>query len=204
MSRVEIIGRIVKPILFGICLLPLVVLLFSDLGANPVEALTHATGDWALRFLLITLAINPLRRVSGWGDLVRLRRMLGLYAFFYACLHVVIYAGLDRGLQWERIWDDVLKRPYITVGFSVFVMLIPLALTSTNGMMRRLGGRRWRRLHRLVYPAAVGAVLHFLWLVKADLREPLIYFALLLLLLTARLLPWWRKRFALRATAPTI
>lgn len=204
MSRVEIIGRIVKPILFGICLLPLVVLLFSDLGANPVEALTHATGDWALRFLLITLAINPLRRVSGWGDLVRLRRMLGLYAFFYACLHVVIYAGLDRGLQWERIWDDVLKRPYITVGFSVFVMLIPLALTSTNGMMRRLGGRRWRRLHRLVYPAAVGAVLHFLWLVKADLREPLIYFALLLLLFTARLLPWWRKRFALRATAPTI
>lgn len=204
MSRVEIIGRIVKPILFGICLLPLVVLLFSDLGANPVEALTHATGDWALRFLLITLAINPLRRVSGWGDLVRLRRILGLYAFFYACLHVVIYAGLDRGLQWERIWDDVLKRPYITVGFSVFVMLIPLALTSTNGMMRRLGGRRWRRLHRLVYPAAVGAVLHFLWLVKADLREPLIYFALLLLLFTARLLPWWRKRFALRATAPTI
>jgi sulfoxide reductase heme-binding subunit YedZ len=204
MSRVEIIGRIVKPILFGICLLPLVVLLFSDPGANPIEALTHATGDWALRFLLITLAINPLRRVSGWGDLVRLRRMLGLYAFFYACLHVVIYAGLDRGLQWERIWDDVLKRPYITVGFSVFVMLIPLALTSTNGMMRRLGGRRWRRLHRLVYPAAVGAVLHFLWLVKADLREPLIYFALLLLLFTARLLPWWRKRFALRATAPTI
>jgi len=204
MSRVEIIGRIVKPLLFGICLLPLVVLLFSDLGANPVEALTHATGDWALRFLLITLAINPLRRVSGWGDLVRLRRMLGLYAFFYACLHVVIYAGLDLGLQWERIWDDVLKRPYITVGFSVFVMLIPLALTSTNGMMRRLGGRRWRRLHRLVYPAAVGAVLHFLWLVKADLREPLMYFALLLLLFTARLLPWWRKRFALRATAPTI
>ncbi len=143
MSRVEIIGRIVKPLLFGICLLPLVVLLFSDLGANPVEALTHATGDWALRFLLITLAINPLRRVSGWGDLVRLRRMLGLYAFFYACLHVFIYAGLDLGLQWERIWDDVLKRPYITVGFSVFVMLIPLALTSTNGMMRRLGGRRW-------------------------------------------------------------
>ena len=204
MSRVEIIGRIVKPILFGICLLPLVVLLFSDLGANPVEALTHATGDWALRFLLITLAINPLRRVSGWGDLVRLRRMLGLYAFFYACLHVVIYAVLDLGLQWERIWDDVLKRPYITVGLSVFVMLIPLAITSTNGMMRRLGGRRWRRLHRLVYPAAVGAVLHFLWLVKADLREPLMYFALLLLLFTARLLPWWRKRFALRATAPTI
>lgn len=204
MSRVEFIGRIVKPLLFGICLLPLVVLLFSDLGANPIEALTHTTGDWALRFLLITLAINPLRRISGWGELVRLRRMLGLYAFFYACLHVAIYAGLDLGLQWESIWDDVLKRPYITVGFSVFVMLVPLAITSTNGMMRRLGGRRWRRLHRLVYPAAVGAVLHFLWLVKADLREPLIYFALLLLLFTARLLPWRRKRSALRAAAPTI
>lgn len=180
-----------KPILFIVCLLPLALILFDTftdgLGANPVEALSHRTGAWTLRFLFITLAITPLRKQFGWTRLVPLRRMLGLYAFFFACLHLFVYLVLDRSMLLSEILVDIGKRPYITIGFAVFLMLLPLAATSTNGMVRRLGGRRWKRLHRLVYPAAIGGVIHFFWLVKSDITEPFIYSVILAGLLAYRL-----------------
>ena len=188
MNRAQLITRIVKPVLFAALLLPALALGVIDLGANPVETITHHTGDWALRLLLVTLAITPLRRLTGWGELIRLRRMLGLYAFFYSVLHVATYFVLDLGLDLGGVVDDVIKRPYITVGFSVFLMLLPLAATSSNAMVQRLG-RRWQTLHKLVYPAAIGAVLHFFWLVKADLSRPLIYALVLLVLFALRLKP---------------
>ena len=179
--------------MFVACLLPLAALLATaltrGLGANPVEALTHHTGDWALRLLLVTLAVSPLRALTGWSWLLRVRRMLGLFAFFYASLHLLIYVWLDRQLALGDIVEDVLERPYVTLGFGAYVLLLPLALTSTNAMIRRLGARRWRLLHRAVYAAAALAVAHFLWLVKADLREPLIYAGVLALLLALRLPP---------------
>ena len=197
--------RYAKPVLFAASLLPLAWLLqkvFGDvdaLGANPIEAINRYLGDWALRFLLLTLAITPLRLLTGWHELIRWRRMLGLFAFFYALLHVTSYTVLDQQFLWAEIWKDVVKRPFITVGFISFVLLIPLAVTSTNAMVRRLGGRRWRNLHRLVYAIAIGAVLHFFWMVKSDIREPLIYAAVLAVLFGVRL--WARYRQA-RATRP--
>jgi sulfoxide reductase heme-binding subunit YedZ len=155
------------------------------LGANPVEAVLHRTGDWALRLLLCTLAVTPLRRLTGWQWPARLRRILGLAAFAYAAAHAATWLLLDRGLVWEEVVADVLKRPYVTLGFSALVLLVPLALTSTRAMMRRLG-RNWQRLHRLVYPAAVLAVLHFVWLAKAGRLEPLVYGTALAVLLLAR------------------
>lgn len=182
--------RWIKPTLFVLCLLPLAWLVYrglgGGLGANPIEAVIRFNGDWALRFLLITLAVTPLRRLSGWRGLIRLRRMLGLYAFFYACLHLLGYVVLDQFFDWAAIWADILKRPYITVGMFSFALLVPLAATSTNAMMRRLG-RHWQRLHRLVYLIGIGGVLHFYMLVKADTREPLIYAAILAVLLAMRL-----------------
>ena len=180
-----------KPILFFICLIPLAVILYdtftNGLGANPVEALSHRTGAWTLRFLFITLTITPLRKQFGWSRLVPLRRMLGLYAFFFACLHLFVYLVLDRSMLLSEIIIDIGKRPYITIGFAVFLMLLPMAATSTNGMIRRLGGRRWKKLHRLIYPAATGAVIHFFWLVKSDITEPFIYSVVLAGLLAYRL-----------------
>jgi len=180
-----------KPVLFFVCLIPLAVILYdtftNGLGANPVEALSHRTGAWALRFLFITLAITPLRKQFGWSRLVPLRRMLGLYAFFFACLHLFVYLVLDRSMLLSEIIVDIGKRPYITIGFAVFLMLLPMAATSTNGMIRRLGGRRWKKLHRLIYPAAIGAVIHFFWLVKSDITEPFIYSVVLAGLLAYRL-----------------
>ena len=161
----------------------------GELGANPVETLIHHFGVWTLRLMLVTLAITPLRRLTGWNQAVRLRRMLGLFAFFYAVLHIATYVVLDRSLLVEEILDDLTERPYIMVGFAAFVLLVPLAATSTNAMVRRLGGRRWRALHRIVYAAAIGGVIHYWWLVKADVREPFIYAAVLLLLLVLRLPP---------------
>lgn len=157
----------------------------AQLGADPVAAITHATGDWALRLLLATLAVTPLRRVTGWAWLTGYRRMLGLHAFAYACAHLATYLVLDLGGYWAQIFDDIVTRPFITVGFLAWLCLLPLAATSTRAAMRRLG-RRWGQLHRLIYPIAGLAVLHFLWLVKSDLREPLIYAAVLALLLAAR------------------
>lgn len=175
----------------ALALLPLAMLVraaWQDaLGADPVAAITHATGDWALRLLLLGLAITPLRHLLGQAWPVRFRRLVGLYAFFYACLHLATYLVLDLAGYWPQFLDDISKRPYITVGLSAWLLLLPLALTSTRGWMRRLG-RRWGQLHKLVYAAAVLAVLHFLWLVKADLREPLAYGAILAVLLGARFL----------------
>jgi sulfoxide reductase heme-binding subunit YedZ len=178
--------------IFGICLLPLLRLVFlggsGGLGANPIEFITRSTGTWTLVGLLLTLSITPLRRLSGRADLIRYRRMLGLFTFFYAGLHFVTYIWLDQFFDPAAIVKDIIKRPFITVGFSAFVLLIPLAVTSTQAMMRRLG-RRWQLLHRLIYLIALLGVIHFLWLVKKDITEPLIYAAVLALLLIVRL-PW--------------
>jgi sulfoxide reductase heme-binding subunit YedZ len=190
MDPQRLMSRVIKPVIFVAALIPLGVLVWSGfndgLGANPVEYITRDTGGWGLRFLIVTLAVTPLRRVSGWQSLIRLRRMLGLFAFFYLCLHFLTYMVLDAFFDVAYILDDILKRTYITLGFTAFCLLIPLAATSTNAMVRRLGGQRWRRLHRLVYLAAAAGCLHFLWQVKADATEPLIYLAVLALLLLAR------------------
>jgi len=191
-----------KPAVFLLALVPFALLAFDAfadrLGANPVDTITRETGQWSLRFLLITLAVTPLRRLTGWNPVVRFRRMLGLFAFFYLCMHFMTFAGIDHFFVWRYIVEDVFKRPYITVGFTSFLLLIPLAITSTNAMQRRLGGKKWKRLHQLVYVAATGGVLHFLWLVKSDTREPLIYLSVLTLLLVLRLPAAARWRPALR------
>jgi sulfoxide reductase heme-binding subunit YedZ len=196
----------VKRVLFALCLLPLARLVWlglgGGLGANPIEFITHSTGRWTLTFLLVTLAVTPLRRGLGWNWLLRLRRMLGLYAFFYAALHFSTYLVLDQFFDAAAIAKDVLKRPYITVGFTAFVLLIPLAVTSTNGMVRRLGARRWQLLHRLVYAIAVAGVVHWWWLVKADIRLPLAYAAVLAVLLGMRLRWVLAGRSGAAATPP--
>ncbi|MDE0157646.1 MAG: sulfoxide reductase heme-binding subunit YedZ [Gammaproteobacteria bacterium] len=199
-------SRWVKPVLFLLCTLPFCVLVYNgftnNLTANPIKEITHFTGEWALRFLLITLSITPLRKITRRNALIRFRRMLGLFAFFYACLHFSTYLVLDQFFDWNEIVLDVAKRPYITVGFTAFVLLIPLAVTSTNRMAQRLGNN-WRRLHSLIYPIAVLVIFHYLWLVKADILPPLIYGAILCLLLVLR----WPglqigKRQVLRHTQP--
>jgi sulfoxide reductase heme-binding subunit YedZ len=184
--------RGLKALIFLFSLLPLAGLgweAWTDaLGANPIESITHTTGWWALAFVLIGLAVTPLRLLAGWPWLGRFRRMLGLFAFFYASLHLLTYLVLDQFFAWPEILRDIAKRPYITVGFTAFVLLIPLAATSTDGMIRRLGGQRWRRLHKLVFPIAVAGVLHYWWLVKKDITEPATFAAILGVLLTARVL----------------
>lgn len=195
------IHKLIKPGLFIVALVPLAWLIYrtvnNDLGANPIETLNRYTGDWVLRFLMITLTVTPLRRLTGWNGLLRYRRMLGLFAFFYACLHFLSYVWLDQFFALSEILRDVAKRPYITVGFTSFLMLIPLAVTSTSGMIRRLGAKRWQQLHRLVYFIGIGGVVHFLWLVKSDLREPLVYAAILALLLGFRI---WNSAHSSRNT----
>ena len=182
--------RWLKPLLFLLSLGPalwlLAAALSGNLGANPIEAITRSLGDWALRFLLLTLAISPLRRLTGWRWLLGHRRMLGLYSFFYASLHLLSYLVLDQFFYWPEIWADIIKRPYITVGMLSFLLLIPLAVTSTTGWMRRLG-RHWQQLHRLVYLTAIGGVLHYYMLVKADTSDPLLYAFILSVLLSLRL-----------------
>ncbi|MCY4634134.1 MAG: sulfoxide reductase heme-binding subunit YedZ [Acidobacteria bacterium] len=180
----------VKPFVFLACLTPALLLgwdaFTGGLGVNPIEDITHRTGDWALRLLLVTLAVTPLRRLAGWNGLVRFRRMVGLFAFFYAVLHFSTYLVFDHFFDLLLIIDDVAERKYVTAGFVGFVLMIPLAVTSTQGWIRRLG-RRWTMLHRLVYASAVAGVVHFLWLVKIDIGEPLIYAVILAILLGARL-----------------
>lgn len=182
-------SRWAKPVLFLLCTLPFCALVYNgftnNLTANPIKEITHFTGEWALRFLLITLSITPLRKITRKNALIRFRRMLGLFAFFYACLHFSTYLVLDQFFDWNEIVLDVAKRPYITVGFTAFVLLIPLAVTSTNRMAQRLGNN-WRRLHSLIYPIAVLVIFHYLWLVKADILPPLIYGLILCLLLALR------------------
>ena len=172
------------------------------LGADPVAEIEHRLGLWALRLLLLALAVTPLRQLTGQAALVRFRRMLGLYAFAYASLHFAAWLALDLRGYWTQVFEEIAKRPYITVGFAAWLLLVPLAVTSTQGWMRRLG-RRWGQLHRLVYAIAILAVLHFWWIVKSDYREPLLYAAILAVLLGWRLWKWWRKRpsAALRSVA---
>jgi sulfoxide reductase heme-binding subunit YedZ len=187
-----------KPILFFACLVPLGQLLYEgwtgDLTANPIEYITHFTGSWGLIILLASLSVTPLRRMTGWNELIKLRRMLGLFAFFYVLLHFSTYVVLDHFFDFERIVADVIKRPYVTAGFIGLVLMIPLAVTSTAAMIRRLG-KRWQLLHRLVYVVAIAAVIHFYWLVKADIRRPVQYGAVLALLLGYRLFAVWAPRW---------
>ena len=198
--------RWLKAALFVLCLVPLARLAWlgthRGLGANPIEYITHSTGWWTLSFLLITLSVTPLRRLTGWNWLLRLRRMLGLFAFFYVCLHFVTYIWLDQFFDWHSMVKDIAKRPFITVGFTAFLLLIPLAATSTSRMVKRLGARRWQRLHRAVYVIALLGVLHFWWLVKKDIREPLLFGALLGLLLLVRLI--YRMRRADASARPAV
>lgn len=198
-----------KPLVFLACAAPAawmlggaLELVDARLGADPVSEIIHRCGKTALNLLLITLAVTPLRQITGWSHLLRLRRLLGVWAFVYALLHFVAYFWLDRGLDWRTIGEDILKRPYITIGMLALLALVPLAVTSTNGMMRRLK-RRWQSLHRLIYPIAILGVWHFWWQVKKDIREPLIYAAILALLLGWRV--WHgpiRRRLATSKSAP--
>lgn len=187
-----------KTALFLLCLVPLGQLAwgaYNDaLGANPIEVVTRSLGTWTLNFLLITLAVTPARQFTGLHWLIRLRRMLGLYAFFYASLHFMTYLWLDQFFDWMAIAKDVLKRPFITVGFTAFVLLVPLVATSTNAMVKRLGGRRWTQLHRTIYAIAILGVLHYWWLVKKDITDPLLYAVLLGLLLGWRAMRLARER----------
>jgi methionine sulfoxide reductase heme-binding subunit len=176
---------------FLLCLLPVLTLgwrgTHAGLGANPVEFVTHSTGDWTLRFIVITLAITPVRSLLGIPSLIRFRRMFGLFAFFYACLHFLTYIWFDKFFDMEAMLKDVGKRPFITIGFASLLLMIPLAVTSTAAWIRRLGGKRWQLLHRLVYLIAIGGVVHYYWLVKSDIRLPALYSALVAVLLTYRL-----------------
>ena len=189
-----------KAAVFALALVPLAELVagafyFPEwLGANPAEFINRTTGRWTLRFLLITLAVTPLRMLTGWNWLLRFRRMLGLFAFFYAVTHLTSYAGFDRVFELDEILKDIAKRPFITVGFTSLLLLIPLAVTSTNAMVRRLGARRWLALHRLVYLIAPLGVLHFWWMVKADVTQPAIYAAILAVLLGCRVAVRLRER----------
>lgn len=194
--------RFLKIPVFLLCLVPLGKLLLAafglwgfSLGANPIEELIHSLGTWALNFLLITLAVTPLRQLSGQPWLLRFRRMMGLFAFFYVLLHFLVYAGLDQRFDLPVIFEDIAERPYITLGFAAFVLLLPLAATSTRGMVRRLGAR-WKKLHRLVYPIAILGVWHYYWLVKADVLQPLLYAAILAFLLGYR--AWVARAAAFR------
>ncbi|MDD5267371.1 MAG: sulfoxide reductase heme-binding subunit YedZ [Methylococcales bacterium] len=186
----------IKIAVFLLALIPVLNLGISayidNLGANPIEKLTRSTGFWTLTLLLISLTVSPLRRLTGWNWLMRLRRMLGLFVFFYASLHFLTYLLLDQFFAWASIVNDIVKRPYITVGFPAFMLLIPLAVTSNNRMIKLLGGKRWLLLHRLVYLCAVGGVVHYWWLVKKDLSNPLTFALLLSLLLGFRLIYWLR------------
>jgi len=194
-----------KPVVFLLCLLPLARLgwqaLHGELTANPIEFITHATGDWALRFLVITLCVTPFRKILHLPELIRFRRMLGLFAFFYACLHFTTYIWLDKFFDLSEMWKDIAKRKYITVGFTAFLLLIPLAVTSTAGWIRRLGGKRWQQLHRLIYLSAALGVIHYYWQVKSAVIRPLTYGAIVAVLLLWRLFASLSKKKQLRVDA---
>jgi len=197
-----------KPVVFLFCLLPLAALgwraLHGELTANPIELITHATGDWTLRFLVITLCVTPARKILHLPELIRFRRMLGLFAFFYACLHFTTYIWLDKFFDLTEMWKDIAKRKYITVGFTAFLLLIPLAVTSTAGWIRRLGGKRWQMLHRLIYFSASLGVIHYYWLVKSAVIRPLTYGAIVAVLLLWRLFASLSKKKQLRIDTATV
>ena len=190
MTRSSVLKWVIKPIAFLLALVPLGMLAYrgltDQLGADPIAEITHETGIWTLRFIVITLSITPLRIITQWSTLAQLRRMVGLFAFMYSILHFTTYIWLDQFFDVHSMIHDIGKRPFITIGFAAFVMLLPLAATSTNAMMRWLGGKRWRVLHRLIYAIAVCGVIHYYWLVKADTRRPLTYGAIVAVLLGFR------------------
>jgi methionine sulfoxide reductase heme-binding subunit len=190
-----------KPAAFVLCTLPFIWLVFrvltGRLGINPVEDLTLTTGIWALRFLVFTLLITPIRRLTGWNRIIQYRRMLGLFAFFYASLHFAIYIGVDQFFAFDLILKDIVKRPFITMGFTAFVLMIPLAVTSTKGWIRQLG-RRWQLLHRLIYVSAIAAAVHYLWKVKVMIGSPVYYAAGIALLLAFRIVWQFRAAAAVR------
>ncbi|CAN5653778.1 protein-methionine-sulfoxide reductase heme-binding subunit MsrQ [soil metagenome] len=196
---------VLKPLVFAAALLPLALLVWDGLagglGANPIEAIELRTGRWALRFIAITLAVTPLRRITGWNEVIRYRRMLGLFAFFYATLHLSAFIGLDMFFDVGDIVEDIVKHPYITIGMLTWLLLLPLAITSTKGWVRRLGGRRWNRLHRLIYVAAITGTVHYLWAVKKDTFLPLVYLTIIGALLAWRLWDWIARRRARTARA---
>src|SRR5437763_4359144 len=195
--------RWLKIVVFLLCLGPAMYLGWrvyrEDLTANPLEYITHFTGDWAIRLIASTLAITPLRKLLHVPDLIRFRRMLGVYAFFYASLHFLTYLWLDRLFDFHDLGKDIAKRPFITMGFAAFILMLPLAITSTKGWIRRLGGKRWQLLHRLIYFSAIAAVIHYYWLVKSDVRLPLLYAAIIGALLLYRITIWVRGRLAVGA-----
>jgi sulfoxide reductase heme-binding subunit YedZ len=196
----------VKPLVFVVCLFPAALIAWSltqvirgtaeltDLGANPITEIEIRTGLWTMRFLAITLAVTPVRETLGLGALAKYRRMFGLFTFFYALIHVSMWVGVDWFFDWRAMGDEIVKHKYILVGMATFLSLVPLAITSTNGWVRRLGGKRWAKLHRLVYLAAIGGTVHYLWAVKKDTFFPLVYLALFTVLLGFRLIDWLRRR----------
>ncbi|HXG37606.1 MAG TPA: protein-methionine-sulfoxide reductase heme-binding subunit MsrQ [Bacteroidota bacterium] len=200
MNQAQLVRRVIKPIVFLLCLLPLGLLVWNalhdQLSANPIDDITDETGTWTLRFIVITLCVTPLRRITGWTPLQQLRRMFGLFAFFYGLLHFTTYIYLDQFFAWEEIAADIAKRPFILVGFTSFVLMIPLAATSTDRITKWMGGKRWNLLHRLIYLTAIGGVIHYLWLVKADTQRPLTYGAIVAVLLGYRLWVFLAPRLA--------
>lgn len=197
--------KILKVVVFLAALVPLGLLVWKgfhdELGANPIEVITHATGDWTIRFLLITLSITPLRRITGWQGWIRFRRMTGLFAFFYGCLHLTTWVWLDKFFNLHDMADDLLKRRFIFVGMTGLLLILPLAITSTKGWIRRLG-KKWQTLHRLIYFSAIAGVIHYVWLVKADETKPEEYAAILAVLLGIRGVIWWQKRSKQAAPVP--
>jgi sulfoxide reductase heme-binding subunit YedZ len=209
-TRAQLVTRVVKPALYVAALLPLAWLLYALLSGlvmgDQVKFMQHVTGDTVLSCLMLTLAITPLRRITGWNEIIRVRRLIGLTAFWYVCLHLTTYVVFDQDFSLMEITKDIVKHPWVLVGFTGFLCLLPLAITSTNGWIRRLGGKNWNRLHRLVYVAAVAGVLHYLWLVKKDTTYPLLYGGVLTVLLVSRIWVAWNKARSrapvLRKTAP--
>jgi methionine sulfoxide reductase heme-binding subunit len=198
--------RYFRPVIFIVSLVPLARLVWlglrSQLGANPIEFITHSTGDWTLTFLLVTLSITPLRRLTRQYWLISYRRMLGLFAFFYGCLHLMTYVWLDKFFDVHEMLHDIAKRRFITAGMTAFALMIPLALTSTKWAIRKLG-KRWQRLHRLIYFSASAGVIHYIWLVKADLRKPLEYAAVLGALLVYRAINWFVTKSGIKQISPS-
>jgi methionine sulfoxide reductase heme-binding subunit len=207
MTRVQVITRVVKPVLYVAAALPLGWLLFALFSGivmgDQVKFMQHVTGDTVLSCLMLTLAITPLRRLTGWNEIIRVRRLIGLTAFWYACLHLTTYVVFDQDFSLMEITKDIAKHPWVLVGFTGFLCLLPLAITSTNGWIRRLGGKNWNRLHRLVYVAAIAGVLHYLWLVKKDIHYPLLYGAVLTVLLLTRVWYAAARPRTRRATVPS-
>jgi len=201
-------SRWAKVLVFALASWPLLFIVWrtirGELTANPVEFYQHQTGDWTLRFLVFTLCITPFRKIFNLPELIRFRRMLGLFAFFYLCLHFLTYIGPDQSFSLSGMLQDVAKRPFVTVGFAAFLLLIPLAITSTAGWIRRLGGKRWQALHRSIYAAATLGVIHYYWLVKSDVRKPVFYGALVAILLGWRLWTWLSKKRAPAPVAPNV